>query len=299
MSLERGLVAIALQQDKVILRLLGFQHPELDTALLRGQRILGVAADERGKLIDGGRGYIEVNDQGDTHADDSGNDSLNGLAGVGRRAFDDSRWLAAEGTAAVRDALRLLLTLLFLAIAAASNADDSQARITLHQDLLNHLARSALPHVATRSYTGEVGIGAASRPWSIEVRYTMDAIELTVAPDAIRVRARVRAQGTGLDYTTVASGRFVPTVRDGCLCLELVDLQLPLRVAPLGFPIDLGNIPAADFVPDELRRLRIELDQLGFRIPLPGGRTVGIRPAAPRFQLAPPHLIIGVALTPG
>lgn len=170
----------------------------------------------------------------------------------------------------------------------ASNAALAQASaitLTLHERLLNQLAAAALPHSETRRLSGEIDLGLTRQPWSVDARFTVQAISMTVRPRDIGVDARIRVQASGVDYTSTATGVVHPRIDDGKLVLVASGLTLPLYAAPFGVRIDLGAIPADQFLPRELRSLTIDL---AIPVDMPGDRTLQLGMSDARIEFQPP-----------
>jgi hypothetical protein len=180
--------------------------------------------------------------------------------------------------------------------ASTAVAQDSTLTLSLHQHMINQLAAAALPHSQTRKYRGEVNLAITSQPWEVPVRYTVLAVEVLVQPSRIDFNARVRVQAQGVDYTSVARGILQPSVADGKLRLVASGLSLPLQIAPFGARIDLGTIPADDFLPAAYRTLEFDLATLALPIVLPDERVVNIRLTSARVELKPPFVLVHATL---
>lgn len=170
----------------------------------------------------------------------------------------------------------------------ASNAVFAQASsitLTLHERLLNQLAAAALPHSETRRLSGEVDLGLTRQPWSVDARFTVQAISMTVRSRDVSVDARIRVQASGVDYTSTATGVVHPRIDNGKLILVASGLTMPLYAAPFGVRIDLGAVSADQFLPRELRTLTVDL---AAPVDMPGGGTLRLRMSDARIEFQPP-----------
>ncbi len=186
----------------------------------------------------------------------------------------------------------ILLVLALVAAGGLARAQDSTLTVSLHQQLINRLAAAALPHVETRRYRGEVDLAVTRRPWDVTVRYTVQAVEALVRTTHIEFNAKVRVQGQNIDYTSIARGRLDASVSGGKLRLVAKNMTLPLSVAPFGARIDIGTIPADDFLPAAYRTLEIDLAALALPVALANQRAVNIRLTSARVETKPPFLLV-------
>ena len=186
----------------------------------------------------------------------------------------------------------IALVLTLLAAATCVRAQDSTLTLSLHQQMINRLAAAALPHTETRRYRGEVDLAITRQPWDVTVKYTVQAVEAIVQPTHVDFNARVRVQGQDMDYTSIARGRLDASVSGGKLRLVASRMTLPLTVAPFGARIDLGTIPADDFLPAAYRTLEFDLAALALPVALPDQRTVNVRLTSARVEFKPPFVLV-------
>jgi hypothetical protein len=187
---------------------------------------------------------------------------------------------------------------LLLATSTTTPAGDSFLQLTLHEQFLNRLAAAALPYSSSQRYQGEIGMGIAAQPWTMETRFTVEALRTTVRDQDIGIEARVRVEAAGLDYTHIARGTLQPFIQDGKLIMEVRHLSLPLQLRPFGFPVELGAVPAEHFLPQALRTIEMDLSSLAIPVELPGDGESSIRITGARIETRPPHLIVHASLTP-
>ncbi|KAA3630695.1 MAG: hypothetical protein DWQ08_05890 [Proteobacteria bacterium] len=202
----------------------------------------------------------------------------------------------ANRVSRVKSLIILAVLLLSQTTTATADTENASMSLTLHEQFISRLATTALPHSETRRYRGEVDLGVTQQPWSVDTRFTVQSLKATVTPTNIAVESRVRVQTTGTDYSAVARGVLQPRIENGKLILVASGLTLPLRVAPFGMDIDIGTIPADDFLPTELRTIEIDLAGLSVPVQLPNGRAIRVRITDARLEFRPPNLLVHTVL---
>ncbi len=191
-----------------------------------------------------------------------------------------------------RDFVIIPFFVLLLSLAGTASTRASSLELVLHQDFLTRIVRTLLPHSETHKYRGSVDLGITRRDWNIVTHFTIHDISFIVGKEAVQARAKVQVNNGELNYTSFATGKIVPRVRNNILVLELSDLKLPLYVEPFGVRIDLGSVPANDFLPTEIQTVTVNLNTLAVSIESPGKKPVRIHPARSRVILQAPNLIL-------
>ncbi len=181
---------------------------------------------------------------------------------------------------------------LLLVFSGTAETQTSSLELVLHQDLLTQIVRTLLPHRETHNYRGSVDLGITRRDWNIVTHFTIHDMSFIVGKEAVQARAKVQVNNGELNYTSFATGKIIPRVRNNMLVLELSDLKLPLYVEPFGVRIDLGSVPANDFLPAEIQTVTVNLNTLAVSIEAHGKKPVRVHPARSRVILQAPNLIL-------
>ena len=168
----------------------------------------------------------------------------------------------------------------------------SSIEIAIHQDLVERVTREFLPHFETRRYQGELNLGLTRQPWATTATYTVRDVKYVFAKDAVNVNADVHIRTPDYEYDAIARGKVYPRVEGRYMILELKHLRLPVYFPMFGTRVDLGSLPATDFLPPELRAIKVDLNQFGMPIEIPNKPSINIRATAPKLFMLPPRIVI-------